>query len=245
MTLRNFKFLSLLILVYAAFACLPVKAQESDDTTQQLEVLKLRQKALLVQKDIDDAKAKLNALAKAHAARSAPKTTDEEMASTNEEMKLLELKQHIAELEQKKQDILHPPATAAPTPGIQQQTKPASAAVSAEDQEMQRLNEEHQRLLKQQEIARLKAENDKLGRPPQPAQPSATLPAPKPECVAVPKKKGLLGHLQDITDRQLDKAGKVIDKKTGGNGQQSSLPTTSDLADSSDGTCPAGTAPKQ
>jgi hypothetical protein len=88
----------------------------------------------------------------------------------------------------------------------------------------------------QTQIAALKKQQDELLHP-----------APrKADCIPAPRKHGMFDRLQKMADRQVAKAGEKLDKKTGGDGTQSPLPTTDDLKDQGGSSaCPSGTVPRQ
>lgn len=155
--------------VVAAVLCASGQAQPPAGPDAEMAALQTRMKALQLQKQIDALTAQQQALEKQQRASTTPLTTDAEMAAAQVRMKVLQLQKQIEDLKSQKSALLNPPAPAPPVPPVPAAPQaPAAQAkpVSAEDAEIQRLEAERQRLLKEQEIERLRKENERLKTPP-------------------------------------------------------------------------------
>jgi hypothetical protein len=144
------------------------QATPSPNTNSEMAALQTKVKVLQLQKQIDALQAQKAALEKQQPKNTETLSTDRAMEATMDRIKVLAIEDQIDALEDQQRALLNPTPTLPPAPKAVVAPAAPGKPFSAEDAEIQRLEEERQRLLKQQEIERLRKQNEQLqnGAPP-------------------------------------------------------------------------------
>jgi len=149
------------------------QATPSPDTNSEMAELQTKVKVLQLQKQINALEAQKSALEKASNA-TAPPTPDGEIAAAQSRIKVLALQKQIDALKDQQTALLNPAPPMPPAPKAVIAPAAPVKPLSPEDAELQRLEEERQRLLKQHEIERLRKENAQLQNPAPTPAPAAS-----------------------------------------------------------------------